>query len=243
MSAEALVMLLLAAAAAGWPQPDAAVHARLRRLAGPRPDRSARTPGSRLPRSLLPAAAGAGTALLTGGAGGLVLGLLVAAGAGWLLRRVRGPDAGSRDVAAAATRELPVACDLLAVCLAAGVPVGAALAAVGEAVVDPLRTELLQIAAMHRLGADPLHAWAGAPPVLAPLGRVVARAGRSGSSVGAALRALAADLRTAQRAQEEAAVNRAGVWVLAPLGACFLPAFVCLGVVPLVLGLAAGILG
>jgi len=31
--------------------------------------------------------------------------------------------------------------------------------------------------------------------------------------------------------------------VLAPLGACFLPAFVCLGVVPLVLGLATGVLG
>ena len=27
-------------------------------------------------------------------------------------------------------------------------------------------------------------------------------------------------------------MRRAGVWVLAPLGACFLPAFVCLGVVP-----------
>jgi pilus assembly protein TadC len=123
------------------------------------------------------------------------------------------------------------------------VPVGAALAAVGQAVADPLRTELLQVAAMHRLGADAAHAWSGAPAVLAPLGRTVARAGRSGSSVGAALRALAADLRAAQRAREEAAVHRAGVWVLAPLGACFLPAFVCLGVVPLVLGLAADVLG
>jgi pilus assembly protein TadC len=191
----------------------------------------------------LPAAAGAGAALLVGGAGGVLLGLLVAVGAGWLLRRVRGPDAADRVRAAAVSGELPVACDLLAVCLAAGVPVGAALAAVGKAVADPLRTELLQVAAMHRLGADPAHAWAGAPAVLAPLARTVARAGSSGSSVGAALRALAADLRAAQRAEEEAAVQRAGVWVLAPLGACFLPAFVCLGVVPLVLGLAAGVLG
>ena len=41
----------------------------------------------------------------------------------------------------------------------------------------------------------------------------------------------------------EAAVRRAGVWVLAPLGACFLPAFVCLGVVPLVIGIAGDALG
>ena len=54
-----------------------------------------------------------------------------------------------------------------------------------------------------------------------------------------ALRALAADSRASLRAGTEAAVRRAGVWVLAPLGACFLPAFVCLGVAPLVLGIAA----
>jgi hypothetical protein len=38
-------------------------------------------------------------------------------------------------------------------------------------------------------------------------------------------------------------VRRAGVWVLAPLGLCFLPAFLCLGVVPLVLGIAADVFG
>ena len=41
----------------------------------------------------------------------------------------------------------------------------------------------------------------------------------------------------------EAAVRRAGVWVLAPLGVCFLPAFLCLGVVPMVLGIAADVFG
>jgi pilus assembly protein TadC len=38
-------------------------------------------------------------------------------------------------------------------------------------------------------------------------------------------------------------VQRAGVRVLAPLGLCFLPAFVCLGVVPLVIGIAGDVLG
>jgi pilus assembly protein TadC len=55
------------------------------------------------------------------------------------------------------------------------------------------------------------------------------------------LRSLAADARAAARVDTEAAVRRAGVWVLAPLGACFLPAFVCLGVIPLVLGIAGDV--
>jgi pilus assembly protein TadC len=61
--------------------------------------------------------------------------------------------------------------------------------------------------------------------------------------VAPALRSLAADARASARAATESAVRRAGVWVIAPLGLCFLPAFVCLGVAPLVLGIAAGVFG
>jgi len=58
-----------------------------------------------------------------------------------------------------------------------------------------------------------------------------------------ALQTLAGDTRAEARSRADAAVRRAGVWVLAPLGACFLPAFLCLGVVPLVLGIAADVFG
>ncbi|TFV57943.1 UNVERIFIED_ORG: type II secretion protein F, partial [Bacillus sp. AZ43] len=64
-----------------------------------------------------------------------------------------------------------------------------------------------------------------------------------GAAAVPALRALAADARAASRAATEEAVRRAGIWVLAPLGLCFLPAFVCLGVVPMVLGIAGDVLG
>jgi pilus assembly protein TadC len=70
---------------------------------------------------------------------------------------------------------------------------------------------------------------------------VLVRAGESGAAVAPGLRSLAADGRAESRAATEAAVRRAGVWILAPLGLCFLPAFVCLGVVPLVLGIAADV--
>jgi pilus assembly protein TadC len=149
-------------------------------------------------------------------------------------------DAAAR---AARSRELPGACDLLAVALSAGLPVGEALSAVGVAVPPPLGAELRRVAALYRLGAEPRRAWSEVPEELAGLGRTLVRAGESGSAVGSALRALAAESRSAARAATETAVHRAGVWVLAPLGLCFLPAFVCLGVVPLVLGIADEVFG
>jgi len=173
--------------------------------------------------------------LLGGGAGSAVAAAGVAVGAERLLRRRGGPPADD------CARDLPVACDLLAVCLAAGTPVGAALTAVATSVPGPLGAELDQVGGLYRLGAAPRQAWAGVPSPVAPLARVLVRAGESGSSVVPALQRLAGDLRTARRSAVEAAVRRAGVWVLAPLGVCFLPAFLCLGVVPMVLGIAADV--
>jgi pilus assembly protein TadC len=40
-----------------------------------------------------------------------------------------------------------------------------------------------------------------------------------------------------------AAAERAGVLIAGPLGLCFLPAFVCLGIVPVVAGLAGEVFG
>jgi len=161
-----------------------------------------------------------------------------AVAAAHLLRRAAVAGA---DPAAARARDLPSACDLVAVCLTAGGPVGATLSEVADVLPDPLAGALREVAGLYRLGAEPRRAWAAAPEDLVPLGRVLVRAGESGSAAGPALRALAADVRAADRARTDRAVRRAGVWVLAPLGLCFLPAFVCLGVVPLVLGLAGDV--
>jgi pilus assembly protein TadC len=168
----------------------------------------------------------------------------VAAGAvavgGERLLRGTTPDEGGAT-RTALLRDLPGACDLIAVCVAAGIPVAGALAAVGEAVPGPLGGPLRTVAALYRLDAEPRRAWADVPAELAGLGRVLVRAGESGAAVVPALTSLATDGRSAQRADAEAAVRRAGVWVLAPLGACFLPAFLCLGVVPLILGIAGDV--
>lgn len=239
------VLLTLAAALLAWSPSSALLGRRVRRMSG-RPDRSGavaslsgriRVERTAVRRHVLAAMAGFATGVVLGGG---ILGVVAGSAAGVVVDRLLGradPDAQverGRDL----QRELPVACDLLAVCLSGGVPVAGALAAVAAAMREPIAGELRTVSALYRWGAAPSRAWTDAAPELAALGRILVRAGESGSSVVPALQALAADARASARARTEAAVRRAGVWVLAPLGACFLPAFVCLGVVPLVFGIA-----
>ncbi len=72
--------------------------------------------------------------------------------------------------------------------------------------------------------------------------RALVRAGEGGAPVAVAVARLAAEARAEDRARAEQAARRAGVLAVAPLGACFLPAFVLLGVVPVVVGLAGPLL-
>jgi Flp pilus assembly protein TadB len=237
-AAEALVFC--AGALLAWPAQSAAVGRRVRSLTAGAPESAGQGLDGRRTWALA-VAAGAGTGLLVGGVGGLLVAAVVTIGGHRLLQRTaRGdPEADRQGL----ERELPAACDLLGVCLAAGVPPAGALAAVGAAVPAPLGPLLREVAALYRLGAAPRTAWADVPAELAALGRVLVRAGESGSAVVPALTSLAADARSAARARTDAAVRRAGIWVLAPLGLCFLPAFLCLGVVPLILGIAGDVFG
>jgi pilus assembly protein TadC len=234
-------VLALSAALLLWSPATRLTAHRVRALRAPREPVDAQPLSAAARRRLLAGVSALAACLLVGGLAGVVLAAVIAVlGEGWSRRGAQ--DGGAED-RAALIRELPGACDLLGVCLAAGVPVGAALAAVGAAVPTPLGPHLSGVAALLRLGGEPRRAWADVPVELAALGRVLVRAGESGATAAPALRALAADSRTLARTAAEAGVRRAGVWVLAPLGACFLPAFVCLGVVPMVLGIARDVFG
>jgi pilus assembly protein TadC len=238
---------VLAAALLLWVPPDSARRQRLRFLrpvpVPVRPSRWSRwIPGAApgpVRRWVEAGAAAVGVFLLLGRG---TVAALAAAGAGVGLERVLRRSGGGAD-GGDLSRDLPVACDLIAVCLSAGTPVGATLAAVGDSVPGPLGERLVEVGALYRLGATPRRAWSGVPPPVDVLARTVVRAGESGSAVVPALQRLAGDLRSSDRSRTEAAVRQAGVWVLAPLGLCFLPAFLCLGVVPLVLGIAEDVFG
>jgi Flp pilus assembly protein TadB len=138
---------------------------------------------------------------------------------------------------------LPLALDLIAVALRAGQPVDTALITVAPAAGD-LAGELLRVGRLLRLGADPVDAWDAVAdvPALAAVAAAARRSATSGIRLAATLEAVAAQLRADQRAAGEARAHRVGVLAAAPLGLCFLPSFVCLGIVPALIGLAAHVL-
>jgi Flp pilus assembly protein TadB len=103
----------------------------------------------------------------------------------------------------------------------------------------PCAEELLGV--HHRLvvGVPPAQVWrqVAAHPELGPLGRAVGRAHQSGASIAPAVQRLADELRDRTEAEVEARARSIEVKAAAPLGLCLLPAFMVLGVVPMVVGL------
>ena len=238
-SAVAIVASALAAAAVllAWPRgPALPSTAR----AGPRSaggtDGAGRDrAGRRLP-VLGGVTAGLGAALFVGGPVGLVAGAVAGVAVAVWLRRLE--PASVRRRREAIDEALPLAVDLLASCLAAGQAPAVALQQVTDVVDHPLRDELQEVATRLRLGADPIRVWrdVAAHPQLGSWGRTVLRAVDSGASVADAMAAHADDLRQASRSRVEARARAVGVRAALPLGVCLLPAFLLLGIVPLVAG-------
>ena len=135
--------------------------------------------------------------------------------------------------------------DLLAACLRAGLPMSAAARAVSEVAPDRLAEVLRRAADQLVLGAEPTAAWAAAAsdPATESLARMARRSARSGAPVAVAITELAATQRAAVEDAAAAKAERAGVLIGGPLGLCFLPAFICLGIVPVIVGLATKTLG
>lgn len=176
---------------------------------------------------------------LVGAAAGVALGLL-----SWrLTSRMESPAARRRRERLSA--DLPHLVDLLSACLTAGLAPSAALEQVAAAMDGPAADELHAVTSRLRLGVAPAAAWRelGRHPQLGPLGRCVARSVESGASVADAMTRLAEDLRGDVRAEVEARARSVGVKAAVPLGICMLPAFVLVGVVPLVVGSVPLVLG
>jgi Flp pilus assembly protein TadB len=185
---------------------------------------------------------GVAVLLLLGG----VLGIAVAtAGATAVVVVVpRLPSAADRRARERLELDLPVAADLIAACLVSGSPLPDCLAAVGDAVGGPVGEILAQVVAALRLGADAGTVWDpwATHPAVGPLARVLRRSSRSGAPTAAAVHGVAETLRAARSAAARARAHGAGVRAVAPLGLCFLPAFLLLGVAPTVIGLATAAL-
>lgn len=140
--------------------------------------------------------------------------------------------------------------DVLAVCLAAGMAVSTAAAATAAVAPPRLARVLRRAADLLALGADPNIAWSR-PPDLPPgthdaqtdaVLRLARRSAASGAALADGIVELAVQVRHDAAQAAAAAAERAGVLIAGPLGLCFLPAFLCVGIVPLVVGLAGDVL-
>lgn len=191
-----------------------------------------------------PAGAAVLTFVLVGGAGGVLAGLAVGWGAHRALARQRGAES-ARWAAAEVRAALAPAGDLLAACLAAGAGPRESAEAVGRSLDGPVAERLRQVAAELRLGGEPAAVWPRLAelPGAEGLARSMERAGISGVPAVESASRTAAELRAEQARAAVARARRAGVLVTVPLSACFLPAFLVLGVTPVLIGLASGLLG
>jgi Flp pilus assembly protein TadB len=234
----AALALMLGRAHAG---PRRRVTTLVARAPEPRPSRGP-VLGQRTLVRLAAAFSGLAAVIGVGGWAGVALGLVVAVVVDRGVRRLEPRKV--RAERAAVLAALPFAADLLAAVLRAGAPTGRAVANVADAVGGPLGDRLRRVARGLALGAPVAEAWSAlaSVPDAAPLAGAAIRASESGAALAGACERLAAGLRAGQDVAAEAAARRAGVLVVLPLGCCFLPAFVLLGVVPVVLGVLDGVL-
>jgi pilus assembly protein TadC len=192
-------------------------------------------------RRLSAAFAGVAAAVLIGDRWGLAAGAVTALVLDRVLHRLE--PAAVRAERRQMVADLPLAADLLAAALRAGAPVDRAVAAVADALAGPLGIRLHRVARVLRMGGAPAEAWAylevpGADRIVA----AAVRSAASGGALAGALGRLADDLRAGRTVAAEAAVRRAGVLIVLPLGLCFLPAFVLAGLVPVVVAVLGDVL-
>jgi Flp pilus assembly protein TadB len=169
--------------------------------------------------------------VVVGGPLGIMLGIAGAA----VVVLVRPRDAMER----VNPDDVPVVVDLIAGCLAAGASLSEALDAAAVAADEVMRAECRAVAGALRAGLPPDEAWRAwlSDPWLAPVARTAVRTTQTGAAAAEDLRRTSTRLRARRRAAAQHRVRQASVWLVVPLGLCFLPAFVLVAVVPLVVGL------
>lgn len=158
-------------------------------------------------------------------------------------RRRRTRSRSAPEASAAEETEAATLLDLTAALLAAGVGIEASLDRLARTVpgAQPLGR-------MHRALA------AGAPwhqaaahvkehPQLSAYCEHLSFSYATGAPSARMLEAAAAQARAEQRHEAERAAGELGVKMMLPLGACFLPAFILLGVVPVILSMLPDALG
>lgn len=169
-----------------------------------------------------------------------------------LRRQVPGPADGTgrgraaregnrpEDTALPGLRDSAMMLELIGAMLESGAGLGRSLELIATLVPPELARQLRPVASALAIGADWTTAWhsSGAEaPQLRALRDALTFAALTGAPSSALLYAQAARLRRERHRAAEQRAAALGVKLVVPLGLCSLPAFVCLGVVPVLLGL------
>ncbi|WP_460463503.1 type II secretion system F family protein [Arthrobacter pigmenti] len=132
--------------------------------------------------------------------------------------------------------------ELAAAMLEAGSSLEHALEVLGEVCGGQIGNSLRTVVSALRLGAEWNQAWAaarteGSTVVLAQLQSALSFAATTGAPSSALLSAQAQQLRRRSHRKAEQRAAALGVKLVLPMGTCSLPAFVCIGVLPVLLAL------
>lgn len=188
------------------------------------------------------------------GPGPLLLVLAVLAALPWMpvIRAARGWGGGRPDGLADELRgrsrvgppggsavDAAVVLDLVRAALAAGADVVGAIDAIGDALPPGQREVYARAARALRLGAT----WDSAFDTEDAVGLALAPAWTDGVDPEPLLAHAAASIRRGRQARAREAAARLGVRLVLPLGLCLLPAFVLLGLVPLLISAGVDLWG
>lgn len=153
---------------------------------------------------------------------------------------------GRRSAVVDDTLAAAASLDVLAACLRSGMAVSRAAAGVADSAPASMAAVLRRAAHLLALGADPATAWVSpVEPVdkhIHAFVRMARRSACSGVALARGIEDLAVELRGEAAVGANARAERASVLIAGPLGLCYLPAFLCLGVVPVIAGLAGEVL-
>ena len=136
--------------------------------------------------------------------------------------------------------------ELTASVLDAGLPLAEAVSLLAGDRKDVTGTVLGGVGAGLRLGLPWHTAWASAgvlPPHLEDYREALTFTATSGAPSARSLRSQAAQVRRAAHRRAERAAETLSVQLVLPLGLCSLPAFVCWGVLPVVMALVPEVFG
>ena len=168
-----------------------------------------------------------------------VIAALSAAGLGWL------EPLSARRRQQRLVLQAPQALELLSACLAAGMPVRVAAAAVVDVFDGPVAEDLGRVLAVTGLGVADADAWRSLRehPQLGAAAVDLARSVESGTMMVESLRHHAEVARERRRAALQVVARSVGVRSVMPLMTCFIPSFMLLGVVPTVVSAVSQALG